>query len=117
MANPAMTEAVYYILLSLVKPMHGYGIMQNVERLSNGRVKLAAGTLYGAINTLLEKGWIVAVAEENISERRFSQDKGNRKKEYLITKQGEKMLQGEIDRLQELLENGTRILRKQEEGK
>ncbi len=110
MANPAMTEAVYYILLSLVEPMHGYGIMQNVEKLSNGRVKLAAGTLYGAINTLLEKEWIVAAAEENISGRSFSQDKGNRKKEYLITEQGKRMLQGEIDRLQELIENGTRIL-------
>ena len=67
----ALTEAVYYILLSLTKPMHGYGIMQNVDQLSNGRVKLAAGTLYGAINTLLEKGWIIAVSEE----------KGSRKKE------------------------------------
>lgn len=103
MANPAMTEAVYYILLSLMKPMHGYGIMQNVEQLSNGRVKLAAGTLYGAINTLLEKGWIVAVAEED------------RKKEYLITKQGKEMLRGEIIRLQELLENGTQILNRQED--
>lgn len=103
MANPAMTEAVYYILLSLMKPMHGYGIMQNVEKLSNGRVNLAAGTLYGAINTLLEKGWIVAVSEEN------------RKKEYLITRQGKEMLQGEIIRLQELLENGTHILNGQED--
>lgn len=52
MAHQAITEAVYYILLSLMKPLHGYGIMQNVEQLSNGRVRLAAGTLYGAINTL-----------------------------------------------------------------
>ena len=55
MSNTALTEAVYYILLSLMQPMHGYGIMQNVEQLSNGRVKLAAGTLYGAINTQNEK--------------------------------------------------------------
>ena len=55
MANQALTEAVYYILLSLTDPLHGYGIMQNVEKLSGGRVRLAAGTLYGAINTLLEK--------------------------------------------------------------
>lgn len=103
MANPALTEAVYYILLSLMEPMHGYGIMQNVEKLSNGRVNLAAGTLYGAINTLLEKGWIVAVSEEN------------RKKEYQITKQGKEMLLGEIIRLQELLENGTHILKGQED--
>ena len=53
MANSALTEAVYYILLSLTEPLHGYGIMQNVAQLSNGRVNLAAGTLYGAINTLL----------------------------------------------------------------
>jgi len=61
MANPALTEAVYYILLSLMQPLHGYGIMQNVEQLSKGRVRLAAGTLYGAISTLLEKGWITAL--------------------------------------------------------
>ena len=60
-AQAALTEAVYYILLSLVTPRHGYGIMQETERMSQGRVKLAAGTLYGAINGLLDKGWIKAV--------------------------------------------------------
>lgn len=110
MANPAMTEAVYYILLSLMEPMHGYGIMQNVEQLSNGRVKLAAGTLYGAINTLLEKGWIAAASEENGSGSSFAHDKGSRKKEYLITEQGRDMLRGEIARLRELIENGSRIM-------
>lgn len=55
----ALTEAVYYILLSLYRPLHGYGIMQKkVEELSNGRVKLGSGTLYGAINTLLDKSYI-----------------------------------------------------------
>ena len=48
----ALTEAVYYILLSLCSPLHGYGIMQRVDEMSAGRVKLAAGTLYGALNTL-----------------------------------------------------------------
>ena len=100
LSNPALTEAVYYILLSLTRPLHGYGIMQNVEQLSNGRVKLAAGTLYGAINTLLEKGWIVALSEE----------KGSRKKEYLITDMGKEILRLEIVRLKELIENGNSIL-------
>ena len=100
MANTALTEAVYYILLSLVEPMHGYGIMQNVEQLSNHRVKLAAGTLYGAINTLLEKGWIVALPGE----------KDSRKKEYQITEQGRQVLTAELCRLHELAENGKRIL-------
>lgn len=98
--NQALTEAVYYILLSLTEPLHGYGIMQNVEQLSNGRVRLAAGTLYGAINTLLEKGWITSLSEE----------KGSRKKEYLITDRGREMLHSEIARLKELIENGNRIL-------
>ena len=96
----ALTEAVYYILLSLIKPLHGYGIMQNVELLSGGRVRLAAGTLYGAINTMLEKGWIRALPGE----------KDSRKKEYVITDLGRTMLDGEIVRLKELLSNGNRIL-------
>ena len=87
----ALTEAVYYILLSLMQPLHGYGIMQNVEKLSGGRLKLAAGTLYGAISTMLDKGWIVAhgAAEDS------------RKKEYVITDAGEAVLRGEYRRLRE----------------
>jgi DNA-binding PadR family transcriptional regulator len=100
MANVALTEAVYYILLSLLTPRHGYGIMQNAELLSAGRVKLAAGTLYGAINSLLEKGWIMALPGE----------KDSRKKEYVITEDGKAVLKAEIQRLKELVENGTRMM-------
>lgn len=100
MANIALTEAVYYILLSLLTPRHGYGIMQNAEALSGGRLKLAAGTLYGAINSLLEKGWIMALPGE----------KDSRKKEYVITEEGKVVLKAEIARLQELVANGTRIM-------
>lgn len=99
MAYQALTEAVYYILLSLTEPLHGYGIMQNVEKLSNGRVRLAAGTLYGAISTLLEKGWIMALPGE----------KDSRKKEYQITGEGRLALMDEIARLTELLENGKKL--------
>ena len=100
MQGAALTEAVYYILLSLIEPMHGYGIMQNVEKLSGGRVRLAAGTLYGAISTLLEKGWIIALNVE----------KDSRKKEYRITDAGLEILKGEIVRLEELLRNGRVIM-------
>ena len=103
MANIALTEAVYYILLSLLTPRHGYGIMQNAELLSGGRVKLAAGTLYGAMNSLLEKGWITALPEE----------KDSRKKEYSITEEGKAVLKAELARLQELVANGTRIMEEQ----
>lgn len=96
----ALTEAVYYILLSLMQPMHGYGIMQNVERLSGGRLRLAAGTLYGAISTMQEKGWIRAVGAEGDS----------RKKEYVITDAGRGVLRAEYQRLQELVGNGRALL-------
>ena len=100
MPNAALTEGVYYILLSLITPLHGYGIMQNVEKLSKGRVKLAAGTLYGAINSLLEKGWITAIPGE----------KDSRKKAYQITGAGREVLGGELVRLAELVENGKKAL-------
>lgn len=99
MENIALTEAVFYILLSLEKPLHGYGIMQNAEKLSNGRVRLAAGTLYGAINTLLEKGWITSVPGEN----------GDRKKEYVITESGKGAVLAELSRLRELVKNGEEL--------
>ena len=100
-ANGALTEAVYYILLSLLEPRHGYGIMQNAESLSNGRVKLAAGTLYGALNTLLEKGWITALPGE----------RNSRKKEYVITETGLDALHQELTRLEELVTNGKALLK------
>ena len=99
-AASALTEGVYYILLSLNTPMHGYGIMQNVELLSGGRVRLAAGTLYGAINTMLERGWIQSLPGETDS----------RRKEYQLTSNGREVLREEIQRLDELLTNGKRIL-------
>ncbi len=96
----ALTETVYYILLSLFTPLHGYGIMQNVRDLSQGRVNLGAGTLYGAISTLLEKGWI----------NQLAMDMDARKKEYVITNIGKAVVSGEIRRLEELIENGKKIV-------
>jgi DNA-binding PadR family transcriptional regulator len=79
--------------------MHGYGMMQKVKELSNQRVNLGAGTLYGAINTLLEKGWITALENQ----------KDSRKKEYLITEIGKAAIKDEIVRLRELTANGEKI--------
>ncbi|MGN1019426.1 MAG: PadR family transcriptional regulator [Aristaeellaceae bacterium] len=96
----ALTEAVYYILLSLGQPLHGYGIMQNVEQLSHGRVRLAAGTLYGALNTMVSKGWIEAL----------DADASSRKKEYVITPEGRQVARQELERLQELTRNGETVI-------
>ena len=97
----ALTEAVYYILLALHTPMHGYGIMQFVKEISNGRVNLGAGTLYGAINTMLSKDWI----------RAHGQGLESRKKEYEITELGRRIVVDEIKRLEELIKNGNKIVR------
>lgn len=75
MGTTALTEAVFYILLSLDTPLHGYGIMQNVESLSGGRVRLAAGTLYGALATLTERGWIVSLGDESEGRKRSTRSR------------------------------------------
>lgn len=95
----ALTEAFYYILLSLYQPLHGYGIMQKTEEFSGGRVRLAAGTLYGALNTLQDKGWIEALPCTP----------GSRKKEYRITAAGRAAVENELDRLRELVKNGEQV--------
>ena len=99
MGTTALTEAVFYILLSLDTPLHGYGIMQNVESLSGGRVRLAAGTLYGALATLTERGWIVSLGDES----------EGRKKEYQITPAGREAVRAELRRLHELTQNGDKL--------
>lgn len=101
MANESivLTEAFYYILLSLYEPLHGYGIMQKTDEMSRGRVTLAAGTLYGALNKLMEREWITALPEVP----------GERKKEYVITASGKEAVRNEMARLQELLVNGEKI--------
>ncbi len=96
----ALTEAVFYILMALHKPMHGYGIMQFVKDVSNNRVSLGPGTLYGAINTLLTKGWIKAIFNGGDS----------RKKEYEITPEGRRIVTDELARLQELVDTGRAIV-------
>ena len=101
--HPALTESTYYILLSLVQPRHGYGIMQRAESLSGGRVRLAAGTLYGALNTLCDKGWILQLPAEDDS----------RRKDYKLTEQGLRILKNEVARLRELADNGEKILREE----
>lgn len=94
--NTPLTEAIYYILLAVRKPNHGYGITQEVEQLTNGRVILGAGTLYGAIQTLEKKGWITIYSEDTASRK---------KKEYILTAAGRAAFDEETKRLAELLEN------------
>jgi DNA-binding PadR family transcriptional regulator len=96
-----LTETTFLILLSLSnEARHGYAIMQDVEALSDGRVRFSTGTLYGALRRLLRDGWIQRVAEH---EQR-SLDGERNKKYYCLTKTGGQALEQEILRLRSLLE-------------
>ena len=100
----ALTEATYYILLSLYTPQHGYGIMQRADALSGGRVRLAAGTLYGALNSMCDKGWIIQLPAET----------GDRKKNYRITERGLSVLKNELDRLRQMVAEGEAVMKEAE---
>ena len=89
-----LTESTAYILLSLVEPLHGYGVMQKVEAMSRGTVKIGPGTLYGAFSTLEKEGLIVKV------------DEVQRRKSYMLTEKGRALLKEHIRRTEILLENG-----------
>jgi DNA-binding PadR family transcriptional regulator len=89
-----LTEPVLLILLSLAdQPRHGYAILQDTEKMSDGRVRLSTGTLYGALRRLLEDGWI---------ERFQKQDSSRGKQAYRLTRLGQRNLQEEVNRLKHL---------------
>jgi DNA-binding PadR family transcriptional regulator len=90
-----LTEATFYILLSLVQgKKHGYAIMKDVADLSDNRISLGTGTLYGALARLLDQGWIERVEEEEST--------GRARKAYNLSDLGRRILQAETERLQAL---------------
>lgn len=90
--NLPLTETTYYILLALLEPAHGYVIMQKVEELSEYQVKIAAGTLYGAIENLLKLNLIQSVKSED-----------SRRKVYVITESGKEVLLLDLERMQHMV--------------
>lgn len=90
-----MTEAMYYVLLALCKPLHGYAIMSAVQAISRGRVNMGPGTLYGVL-TRLEKEKMIKLEEDD-----------GRRKVYSITPVGLDALREEYRRLQGLVADGS----------
>lgn len=86
-----LSEATFLILASLTEPRHGYGIMQNVEAVSGGRVRLGPGTLYGALTNLQKQKLIARSGETGVG--------NERRKVYALTPLGEKVLALEGERL------------------
>jgi DNA-binding PadR family transcriptional regulator len=99
--NP-LSEPVLLVLMSLAaKPRHGYALMKDIENLSDGRVRMSTGTLYGALRRLLEDQWIA----------RFEQPDTSREKQaYRLTPAGRRQLHLELDRMKQLMRAaGARI--------
>ena len=102
-ANLPLTEATFYILLSLAaEPKHGYAILKDVQALSESRVVLSTGTLYGAIKRLLEQDWIERV-EGIDAEDEDVEPSGRPRKAYALTRIGRRVLDAEVIRLQRLV--------------
>jgi DNA-binding PadR family transcriptional regulator len=96
---PPLSEATFLILVSLGSgPKHGYAIMKEVEELSQRRVLLSTGTLYGAIKRLLAEGWISRLDLPEDS------NDGRDRKSYALTSHGQKVLRAETQRLRELVD-------------
>ena len=92
-----LTESTYYVMLTLVEPLHGYAVMQRVEEMSEGTVRLGPGTLYGVFATLEKAGLIVKVKEEE------------RRKSYTLTPQGVDVLREQVRRLEIMARQGRQI--------
>ena len=88
-----MTETGFYILLCLQKPNHGYGIVQKVEQMTEGEIRLAPGTMYGSLSKMEKDGLIRFVKEEE------------KRKMYQITELGREVLQLEKKRIERLYRN------------
>jgi DNA-binding PadR family transcriptional regulator len=104
--NKALSEPVFLILASLAdQPRHGYALMLDIQRLSNGRVMLSTGTLYGALRRLLEDGLI----------ERFQQEDTSRDKQaYKLTIEGRRQLQAEVARKKQLTRIATGRMKESE---
>lgn len=98
-----MTEAMYYVLLALMRPNHGYQLMHLIAEVSNGRVNMGPGTLYGVLSRMQKDG-LISLTEED-----------RRRKTYEITAEGEKALRLEHDRLKAMIED-SRILESGDEN-
>jgi len=98
-----VTEAVFLILASLAdQPRHGYALLQDIEILSGGRVRLSTGTLYGALRRMLEEEWIAPFAQSDTSRD---------KQAYRLTPGGRRMLRAELDRMKQLTRAATARLK------
>jgi len=102
-----LTESTYLIMLSLNRPMHGYGVMQEVKELTGGVVCLGPGTMYGALTALQERRMIEPIES---AEPVDGAGRGRQRKEYVLTALGREVLRLEQVRLQKLADIGREVM-------
>ena len=93
-----MTETAFYILFCLQKPNHGYGVVQMTEKLTEGEIRLAPGTMYGSLSKMEKDGLIEFVSEEE------------KRKIYVITEFGREILQLELKRIHRLYKTSQEVI-------
>ena len=93
-----LQETTFFILLSLSRqPKHGYAILLDVTQLSNGRLQLSTGTLYGGLRRMLDQAWIERYDEATETVN------GRSRKAYRITELGQKILNADVARMQDMI--------------
>jgi DNA-binding PadR family transcriptional regulator len=92
-----LTESMFYVMLALTEPLHGYGVMQKVEAVSRGTVTVGPGTLYGMLTNFESEGLIVMVKE------------ADRRKTYLLTAKGRRVLARQIERLEIMVKSAAEV--------
>ena len=102
--NIPLTETMFLVLLTMLEENYGYKVSQEVEEITNGRIILGPGTLYGAINNLNKKGWIELVDKD---------DSG--KKVYIATDIGRELVLLEINRMKNLVLKGEKKFKNEED--
>lgn len=94
-----LTDSMYYILLSLIEPLHGYGIKQKILDLSNGEIEIGPASLYTILKKLVTRDLIVLLDDDE-----------NRKKTYQISESGRVLLKLDIERRIQMAEIGKNVL-------
>lgn len=90
-----MTEAMYYVLIALSNPNHGYQLMEEIKKLSRGRITMGPGTMYGVLTRMQKDRFIIVIHDDG------------RRKTYQITDEGTTALLQEYNRLKSLVEDGS----------
>jgi DNA-binding PadR family transcriptional regulator len=116
--SPPLSSATLHILLALAGGnLHGYGIIKEVTRNSDGHYRLGPGTLYDNLKKLMDAGLVADAATSSPAKRRAVSSKEDDRRFYTLTKDGKNALAAEVDRLQSVVREARLRLQEARTGK